>query len=104
MFVFLTAAFKYYILSCIVITSLVYQVVQRDEEEAKDWQMNGANNTLTFAFAMLFFGSLVDNLRGYQKQIIIILEVSFGIINLVQAAVEYHFFIEDDAEKLEHHK
>ena len=46
---------------------------------------------------MLFFGNLVDNLRGRQKQMIIALEIAFGMINLIQAGIEYYFYkIEDD--------
>lgn len=45
---------------------------------------------------MLFFGNLVDNLRGHQKQMIITLEVAFGIVNLLQAGIEYNYIITTD--------
>ena len=54
--------------------------------------------------SLLFFGNLVDNLRGRQKHIIITLEIAFGIINLSQAGIEYYVYKvmdwESETEKL----
>ena len=48
---------------------------------------------------MLFFGNLVDNLRGRQKQMIIALEIAFGMIKLIQAGIEYYFYKFEDGKK-----
>ena len=93
------AAFKYYTLSCVIVTNLVYEVAQRDDYTNWNWQDKSRNSTLTFAFSLLFFGNLVDNLRGHQKQMIISLEVAFGSLNLIQASLEYYFYqLIDDKE------
>ena len=91
-FVFFIAAFKYYSISCVMVSSLVYEVVQKDGHKTRNWQLHDTNNTLTFALSLLFFGNLVDNLRGRQKHMIITLEVAFGIINLSQAGIEYYVY------------
>ena len=67
-FIFIVAAIKYYVLSCTFETSLVYSVIQRQDEKVEGGSAlsYGANGTelLTYTFAMLLFGNLADNCQG----------------------------------------
>lgn len=63
--VFVIAALKYYLLSCVLQTTTVYELVQKDTDAVKSWQKLPFEHLMpermTFVFACLFFGNLVDN-------------------------------------------
>ena len=100
-FVFFVASLKYYSLSCIVSTSTIYRIIQRDTDETPHYVRHTESdinrNTWVFLLGLLVFGQLFDNMKRKMRRAIITIELCFGVMNLCLASLVYFFRRSSDA-------
>ena len=101
-FVFFVAYLKYYSLSCIVSTSTIYRMIQRDTDDAtphyvRHTESDLNRNTWVFLLGLLVFGQLFDNMKRKMRRAIITIELCFGVLNLCLASLVYFFRRSSDA-------
>jgi hypothetical protein len=82
------AYIKLYLLSCVMLTSVIYEIVQKDIDHSIKFDIgtyfienNNKNQTLCIAF--LVTGNIMDNAKGSEKKVIVALEFALSFALLI---------------------